>query len=105
MIHTTKDLIGAIPQSDYNDALFLTASVAKTATAPKWARRVIFEATDEFWVKIAGTAAIPAADVTDGSASILNPVVRNLNGGEKISVIAPRDNCIVCLQYYATVGE
>lgn len=82
------------PQLVNNDVRVLGASSAETFTAPAGAYAVIFSGTSglgDYWVQFRTgvTAAIPAADVTDGSAPALNPVgARSVYAGQTFSVIA-----------------
>ena len=71
----------------YIDARDLAASTNETHTVPAGADFVIFSADGDFYAKPNGAAAIPG-DVTDGSASELNPVIWDLNGVTSIGLIA-----------------
>lgn len=87
------DALFALPQSDVNAAV-LAANTAETITIPSGATHVSFSANTDFYMKFNGTAAVPGADVSDGSASELNPTVRRLLLGDgtavtSISVISP----------------
>ncbi|MFL6601827.1 MAG: hypothetical protein ACJ8R9_10895 [Steroidobacteraceae bacterium] len=75
--------------SDYVDSIVATGS-SQAVTVPANATRVAFAATGNFYVKFSngGTAAIPGASVTDGTASILNPTSRRLAGLTSFAVIA-----------------
>lgn len=75
---------------DYVDARVLAANTAESHTVPSGANYVVFSATGDFYVKYNGTASVPSSDVTDGTASELNPDTRFLGTGvTSISVIAP----------------
>ncbi len=52
----------------------LVASTHKAVTIPTNAKYAIFNFDAPVWVCVGGTAAVPAADVTDGTGSVLNPV-------------------------------
>lgn len=85
---------------DYIDALVLTASVSATDTIPAGANRVIFSAScSAFYAKPGASAAVPVANVTDGTAAELNPASWHVTGYTQITVIAPVA-CIVTLSYY-----
>ncbi len=71
----------------YIDARDLAASTNETHTVPAGADYVIFSADGDFFAKPNGAAAIPG-DVTDGSASELNPVIWDLSGVTTIGLIA-----------------
>lgn len=92
----------ALRQSNWIDARVLAASTAETFQAPALARFVLFSANGDFYAKLAPestAAAIPAADVTDGTAAELNPVMRAINELEYISLIAPAAT-VVTMQFY-----
>jgi len=89
-----------INQSDTINNRVLAAGVAESDTVPAGATMVLFSATGNFYCKINDTAAIPGADVTDGSGSELNPSGRIVAAADTISLIAPAD-CIVTLAYYS----
>lgn len=86
--------------SDTVDARVLAAGVAESHTVPAGAMRVLFSGTADFYVKFNGTAAVPAADVTNGTGSILNPTLRGLSGVGTIGVISPVA-CVVTMEFYS----
>lgn len=94
----------ALPQSDINVA-FAAAGVAEAITIPAGSTHVAFSATSDFYMRFNATAAVPSADVTDGTGSELNPTVRRLQLGDNsapvtsISVIAPVA-CIVTAMFF-----
>ena len=57
----------------YIDARVLAANVAETYTLTTGAQRCLFSADGNFYARPNATAAVPAADVSDGTASELNP--------------------------------
>jgi hypothetical protein len=71
----------------YIDARDLAANTNETHTIPAGADFVIFSGDGDFFAKPNGAAAVPA-DVTDGTASELNPVIWDLNGVTSIGLIA-----------------
>lgn len=84
----------------YVDARVLAANVAETHTVPTGAGWVLFAANCNFYAKTGASAAVPAADVTDGSASELNPAAWQLPGGTtQITLIAPTA-CVVTMAFY-----
>lgn len=101
----------ALSRPDYVDARVLAANTAEQHTIPtftdhlgntKTARHVIFNATADFYAAYGTnpTAAVPAADVTDGTASELNPTIRFLDGADtKISLISA-GTCIVTMAFF-----
>jgi hypothetical protein len=92
----------AINQPGLINAYALAAGVARTAIVPADAGKVIFAVDPPgmpSYVNQAAAAAIPAADVTDGSASELCPEVRKCTPGASISLIAA-SACMITLSYY-----
>lgn len=85
--------------SDHVDSKVLAAGVARDATVPTGAKKVLFSCTSNFYAKIGTGAAVVPADVADGTAAELNPSGWAVNPGEVISVIAPA-NCVITLSYY-----
>ena len=85
--------------SDYIDHRVLAANVAETHTVPTGAKYVMFNATTPFYARIGGTAAVPAADVTDGTGSMYCPELRSIDAATTISLIAPT-TCIVTMEFY-----
>lgn len=86
------------PAPAYVQARVLAANVAETMAFPATVRFVILSSTCNFYAKVgaAPTAAVPGADVTDGTASELNPTAYYLNpAGQSISVITPDASCVV----------
>lgn len=85
---------------DHVDARVLAAGVNETHTVPTGAAYVLFSATGDFYVSYDGDAAtIPAADVTDGTASELNPTIRYIAGVAELDLIAPL-NTVVTMSFY-----
>ena len=65
-----------LPDSENVLARVLAASTAESITVPTGAKFCTITANGEFYFNTQGTAAVPSADVTDGSASR----VGNANG-------------------------
>lgn len=65
----------------------VAASTAESITVPTGAKYVNFSANVDFYANYTTTATVPA-DVTDGSASELNPTMRGIAGVTTISVIS-----------------
>ena len=86
--------------SDYVDAMVLAAGVAETYTLPDGVRWMTFSATDDFYVRPDGTASVPTDEVSDGTASHLNPHHRNCEGITTLGFIAPRA-CVVTMEFYS----
>lgn len=71
----------------YIDARDIAASINETHTVPAGADFVLFSADGDFYAKPNGAAAVPG-DVTDGTASELNPVIWDLDGVSSIGLIS-----------------
>lgn len=85
--------------SNYVNAVVLTAGVPKVVTVPSDAHHVVFSATGDFYVRFAAAAAIPVADVTDGTGSMLNPEYRDIDLVTTFGIVSPTD-CTVTFEYY-----
>jgi hypothetical protein len=77
----------ALPYPDYVLSRSLAANVAEEMTVPSGATFAVFSATADFYANYTTTATVPG-DVTDGTASELNPSVRDIKGVTAISVIS-----------------
>jgi hypothetical protein len=78
----------------------LAANVSETHTIPTGASYVLFASTCNFYALPGASAAVPAADVTDGTASELNPAAWRLSSSAtQITLIAPTA-CTVTLVFY-----
>ena len=86
-------------QSDTIDSLSLGVTTEESHTIPEDATIVIFSSTGDFFALVDGTAAIPA-DVTDGTASELNPSILFISGATSISLISPAA-CVVTMSFYS----
>ena len=84
---------------DHVDARVLAANVNEDHTVATDAKYVIFSSTVDFYAKKGGTAAVPAADVTDGTGSELNPTIWYISGITTIGLIAPTA-AVVTLTFY-----
>lgn len=90
----------AIIPSQYVNAYVLVAATAQAVTIPTGARFALFSCNNDFYVDFqGGTAAVPAANVTNGSAPELNPAVRGIEGLSSFSVISP-DAAILTISYF-----
>ncbi len=70
----------AIKQGNVNNYV-LVASTNKAVTVPTGASYAIFSANADIWVRVGGVAAVPSGDVTDGTGSELNPIIRRVESG------------------------
>lgn len=100
----------AMPQSDFINSKALGISTEESLSSSEWpadAAYVAFSSTGDFYMKFNGTAAV-ATDISDGSASELNPTIRRLLLGDstavnKISLIAPAA-CVVTMSFFQKPG-
>ena len=84
-----RDLVElyGIPAPDYVCARVLAAGVAESVTVPTGARYAVFSSTGDFYARFTGTATVPV-DTDDGTASELNPGIRDVSGLTTLSVIS-----------------
>lgn len=87
LVDNNGNTLYAVPAPGYVLSRSLAAGTAEAFTVPAGARFVIFSATGDFFANYTTTATVPV-DVTDGSASELNPSVRSIPGITSISVIS-----------------
>lgn len=92
----------ARPAPDYVNAKALSAGANEDETVPSGAKFVVFSATADFYAKRGGTAAVPG-DVSDGSASELNPSIWQIDDITTIGLIAPATT-VVTMSYYSGGG-
>jgi hypothetical protein len=76
----------ALRPADYVLSKALAASTAEAFTVPENATHVLLACTEDFFANWTTTATVPG-DVTDGTASDLNPDMRICRGVTSISVI------------------
>ncbi len=100
-----RDLIGnsvfGLSLTDYCDALVLVGGTAKTYQVPTKAKNVVISCNKDFFANFFGkTATIPTSDIIDGSASILNPTLRDISEVSSISFISEED-AIITLEFYS----
>lgn len=91
----------ALPASNTINAYSLVAATVKRVIVPVGANVVKLSGTGDFYVRWNATldAAVPAADVIDGSAAERNPTGAQLRGLVSYSIIAPV-GCVVTASYY-----
>ena len=93
-----------IHQSDYIDMVKLNPTESRTITIPTGAMWAVFNATGNFLCRF--DAACPAdADIADGSAGELNPVLRRLKKQDSslyatINLYAIQ-KCVIMIAYYS----
>ena len=84
---TKGDQTYAIKQGTVNNYV-LVANTNKAVTVPSDALYAVFASTADIWVRVGNVAAVPSGDVTDGTGSELNPIVRRVEPGATIGVIS-----------------
>jgi hypothetical protein len=95
-----QSYIGTTESGVWVDNVVLAANVAQTYTIPAWANCINLSATGNLYVTFGGaTAAIPGANVIDGTGSIINPSARGVIGGSSISLLSPVA-CIVSIEVW-----
>lgn len=93
------------PACGHVNNLVLAASTAETLTVPSGARCVILNYTADTWVRVGAAAAVPAADITDGTGSQLNPSAMKGIDGKTISFItAAAAGGIVSAAFFGVEG-
>jgi len=90
---------GLIPQSDFICVVKLDPNAEETFAVPEGAAAMLFSATTDFYCRVNAAAAVPSADVTDGSASELNPTMRRVKTGDVWHFISPYV-CTITLSLY-----
>lgn len=91
-----------LEQSDYIDAVVLAANTVETKAIPANKNFVLMSCSGgfDFYCKFANESiAIPAADIANGTAPELNPVMRAINGKSFASFISA-NACVITLSYY-----
>lgn len=82
--------LGSFKPAQFINARVLAAGVAETHTFATGCAYVFFASDGDWYARWDGSAAaVPAADVTDGTASELNPTLRYVVGQATVSMIAP----------------
>jgi len=102
---------GAIQQSDVIYNIVLVAGIEQSFLVPSGpsatggtiasANIVLFGSTGNFYCGFDRHAAVPVANVIDGSGCELNPTLRAIDRVSRIYLIAP-SNCIVTMAFYLT---
>ena len=98
-IGSSHPVLAGLHRSSSRYANVLAANVAEVVTVPAGANFVLFSATGDFWANFGAAAAIPSAEVADGSASYLNPGLVELGGAATIGLIS-ESPCKVQMSFY-----
>jgi hypothetical protein len=96
-------VLNGLSASDHVDARVLAATTAEVHTIPTGAKSVRFTGTGPFFIHFGAAAAIPAADVTDGTASTLiltDRIFAVPDGVTTIGIIASAI-CTVIMEFYS----
>ena len=101
-VPVTPEDNNAIAQG-YTNNYVLIANTHKVITIPTDAKFALFSYNADVWVDVGGTAAIPSGDVTDGTGSELNPVLRYLGSATTIG-IKSAGAALVSIMFYAQGG-
>lgn len=88
------------PTPTYVDARVLAAGVAEVWTAPANTRFVVFSGNCNFYAKANAAAAVPAADVTDGTASELNPAAWYFSSPVTTIGVISSSACVLTISAY-----
>jgi hypothetical protein len=91
------------PPPAYVDVRVLAANAAERHAVPQGAKKVIFSGNADFFAKFGDgtvTAALPAADVLDGSGSELNPEAREIPSDCTHISLVSASATIVSLSFY-----
>lgn len=95
-------VVGSFPQSSAINAICFTAAGSAVDNVPTGANFVLIGASHgvDVFVKVGGTASVPTGNITNGSASEANPLLRALNGATTVGA-AVSSPCVVTLAYYS----
>lgn len=88
----------------YVNALVLAAGVAESLTIPTWADFILMSpnnALAEVYVRVGATATVPAADITDGTASFRGQTFMRIDARTGVSVISPNSGVLTYALYKA----
>ncbi len=89
------------PSNHVNHLIIPNSGTAETITVPVGADYVVFQSFNEFYVNIDEAAAIPTADVTDGSGSIPVPLGLFVRPGQVLSVVSSESPARISLLFYS----
>lgn len=89
----------ARPPSDTVNARLYGGAAAEVTTIPTNAKFAVFSSTVDFYAKPDAAAAVPTDDVTDGSASEMNPTIWDVEGLSTIGLAVGAAG-IVTIAYY-----
>lgn len=86
---------------EWVDARVLAAATAETYTVPANVSFVVLSSATGFYINLTGTAAVPGADVTDGTASFYVPasIQCRVPTGSSISMIITAGGVVTIAGY------
>ena len=93
------DLIFARSKPSFVNAAVLSAGAEAALAVPEGASVCIFSSDGDYYVRPDAAAAIPAANVADGTAPELNPAQWDVRDVQSLHIIAPED-AVVTLSFY-----
>jgi len=104
-------ILGAIPQSNYIDALVFPGAGNASDNIPTYTDAngatwypnfVVIGAPGgtNFYCSMSGTAAVPSSSIGNGSGSELNPLIRQIPRGTTAISIAVSGACVITLSYF-----
>jgi len=93
------DLIFARSKPTFVNAAVLSARAEAAVAVPAGASVCIFSGDGDYYVRPDASAAVPAANVADGSAPELNPAQWDVRDVQSLHIIAP-DDAVVTLSFY-----
>jgi hypothetical protein len=88
------------PTPAYVDAIVLVANTAQTWVPPANTRFAIFSGTCNFWALVGGTATVPGASTSNGTASELNPAAYYFNPVPSVVSLISPTACTVTIAAY-----
>lgn len=87
--------------SDKVNNYVTVASTAQTVTIPTGATVAVFNSTVPFYVNFAGaTAAVPVANITDGTGVVYQPSSRYVGGLSTFSIISASVG-VITIEFYS----
>jgi hypothetical protein len=87
------------PAPDYVKNLVLEAATNKAVTIPAGAKFAVFSSDGNFYARPDAAAAVPGADVTDGTGSEINPTIWEVENLTSIN-LAGSAGRVVSIAFY-----
>lgn len=89
----------AVDFAGHVDTVVLAADTPEVYTVPAGATFLLFSATANFYARRNAAAAVPTTEITDGTGSELNPVVRVVGGSGTIGLVSGEATIITISAY------